>query len=397
MPGKIRVMELIAGFAVEGPSGGIAQFGINLINNLNPDQFERMICGLWNYQQKEEQERINQLNNDGIRAFAGANWVEEAPYRSFWKSYRTIASSIQQHPVDIIHSHSEFSDVIALLLKAQYRKVKIIRTVHNNRLWLRRRMRRLLLMNLLYPIMFQKEIGVSQDIVDGLDNRYIARRLGKKAYTIYNSINIDKFTKKNINPADVKKNLNIPLNAKVIGTIGRLTEQKGYQYLIKAVPLVVQNDPLAHFIIIGTGNLETQLQDHAKSLHIERHITFTGARKDIVELLSSMDLFVSSSLWEGLPTVLMESMAIGVPVLATDIPGTSEVIDNGVNGWLVPPASSIALAEGILHLLSLPNICQDISNEAKRKVQKFNIQYIAEQHKELYIDICKPISLQKIG
>jgi hypothetical protein len=169
MTNRIRVLEIISGFAVEGPLGGIERFGIDLCRALDRTRLEPIACGLWSYGTPLEWRWVNQLVGEGIEAFIAATWAEDAPYRSFWRALRGIRTALAGQRVDIIHSHCQFGDVAALLLRRALGAQVVMRTVHNEREWVKRPLRRLVLTNWLYPLAFDAEIGVSQGVVDNLN------------------------------------------------------------------------------------------------------------------------------------------------------------------------------------------------------------------------------------
>ncbi len=386
MARRIRVIQMIYGFGVEGAGGGVGRFAIELSRALDPDRFEVSIYGLWNRGTPFERERVQQLNAEGIRAFTAAEWDEGQPYHSFWKAVQAIRNALAQNPADIVHSHHEFADVAALLLKVGLKSPVVMRTVHGGyrHEWRRRPLRRLLLTNLLYPVLFDTEIGVSQAIVESLNRRPISRLLKRQALCIYNAIDLARFADVRVDLFEKRRSLNVPVDAPLIGTIGRLTEEKGYRFLIEAAAYVLTYLPEAHFLVIGDGPLQPDLIDQAKHLGIDSHVIFTGPRSDVEELLICMDLFVSSSLWEGLSTVIMESMAAGIPVVATDIPGTRELIRHQATGWLVPPADSRALADAIVTAINSPSLRRGIACQAREVVQRFSITAMAEKYAALY-------------
>jgi glycosyltransferase involved in cell wall biosynthesis len=132
-------------------------------------------------------------------------------------------------------------------------------------------------------------------------------------------------------------------------TVARMTEQKGHQYLLAAIPTVTAHEPDAHFIWVGDGPLESSLRSQAAQLGIdERRLIFAGWRQDIPRLLASADLFVLPSLFEGLPIVVLEAMAAGSAIVGTTVCGTREAIEDEVSGRLVEPANPAALATGII-------------------------------------------------
>jgi len=194
MVARIRILELIRDFGVEGGGGGASRFCVELSQHLDPARFEVSVCGLWNTGTPFEQERIAHLTERGIHAFATARWDESSPYGSFVRAYRGLRAALIAQPVSILHSHSEFADVAALLLKTLPNHPAIVRTVHNGfRLeWKKRPLRRWLLSYFLYPLNFDLEIGVSQGIVDNLNRRFLARLLQKKARRVFNGINLDR-------------------------------------------------------------------------------------------------------------------------------------------------------------------------------------------------------------
>jgi glycosyltransferase involved in cell wall biosynthesis len=381
----LHVMQLIAGFAVEGPSGGIAQFGINLAQALDPQIIERTLCGLWDYKTESEKERIAVLRTKGMHVFAAGEWEEAKPYHSFVRSLQVVDSWLKRHPVDIIHSHSEFGDAAALYLGLKHRIPCLIRTLHNNTIWTHRPWRRLFLVNIMYPLIFQVEAAVSEDIVSQLNRRPLARLLGKKGRVLYNSIDLSRFEGRTVVDREkLLSGLGIPPGRLVIGTVGRLTEQKGYTFLLDAAARVVKQEPDCHFIIIGSGKMEQELKEKAHHLELNNHLTWAGARNDVPDLLQCLDIFVSSSLWEGLPTVLMESMVSNVPVVATNIPGTREVIAHQDTGLLAAPANPEALAEGIITLIQDRDLAAHLARRARASVARFDIYSVAQKYEQLY-------------
>jgi glycosyltransferase involved in cell wall biosynthesis len=379
----VRVVQIISGFAVEGPSGGLGRSGIALCRALDREQIEPVVCALWDYGTTHERDRITQLNEEGIEAFAAAPWREEAPYRSFWEAVKGMRSRLAGTQVDVLHSHSEFGDVAALLLKRASSAKIVARTVHNQE-WKKRPLRRVYLTNLMYPLLFDVEIGVSQGLVDYLNARPLARIMGRKARLIYPAFDFSRFYHLSVDVSEKKRGLNIPAQAQVVGTVGRLMKQKGYRFLVQAAAQVLARQPGVYFIIIGEGEQGDELKALARNLGIDCNIIFTGMRSDVEELLAVMDLFVSTSLWEGLPGVILESMASGVPVVATNILGTRELIQDGENGILVPVQDAGATARAIIEMLQQPEYRRTISTAALGTPGKYAIETVAEKYKALY-------------
>ena len=389
MTKRIHVVQFVYRFNVEGGAGGIGRFAIELCRSLNPERFDVSLCALGNTGTSFEQEWIKKINSDGIVAFTAADWDEQRPYRSFWGAFSWLRQWVNQNPVDILHSHSEFSDIMVLLLKLHKKPPATLRTIHYGYHveWRKRPLRRLLLTNFLYPLMFDLEIGVSKSIADRLNRRRMARLVGRQAQYVYNAVDLERFTNIQIDIRKKKKDLKIPEDVPVIGSIGRLTEQKGYAYLIDAAAMILNSLPHAHFLIIGEGELAKSLKEQSNRLGIANNVIFTGPRSDVEDLLSCMDIFASSSLWEGLPTVLMESMASGVPVVATDIPGNSELIRSQNTGWLVPPGDAKQLSETILKAIHSPSLSKKMAENAKYWVKGFSIKTVVKKYENIYLTL----------
>ena len=157
----------------------------------------------------------------------------------------------------------------------------------------------------------------------------------------------------------VRMELGLDADAPVIGVVGRLEPQKGHQFLLDAFPRVAAEFPNARLLLIGDGSLRTQLARQAARVGIASHVIFAGFRTDIPRLLDAVDLMVLPSLWEGMPLTALEAAAMAKPIVATDVDGTAEVVQDGVTGRLVPPANASALGDAILETLRHPRkACQ---------------------------------------
>ena len=384
---RIRVVQIIKNFSIESGGGGIERFGITLAQALDPLHFESSVCGLWNAGTLFERERIRQISINGVKAFTAADWNETQPYQAFLQAYLGLRAWIAQNPVDILHCHSEFADMAVIPCGLKHRPA-ILRTVHN-REWIKRPLRRLLLTNFLYPIIFRSELGVSMGIVETLNHRPLARLLRKQALCIHNAVDLERFHNIKIDAVVKRADLGLPADVPLIGTVGRLTRQKGYSFLIDAAARVLADLPQAYFVIVGDGEDAPALRSQAARLGIADRVLFTGPREDVEELLAIFTLFVSSSLWEGLPTVIMESMAAGVPVVATDISGTRELAVNNAIGWLVPAGNEQALGAAILAALRDSSLQQLCVERAHRMVQSFSMESVANEYADLYTKIAE--------
>jgi glycosyltransferase involved in cell wall biosynthesis len=151
--------------------------------------------------------------------------------------------------------------------------------------------------------------------------------------------------------ADVHEECYLPVGSPVVGNVAALVPHKGQHYLVEAAALVVREVPDARFVILGDGELREQLEREIKQKHLERHVFLAGFRSNAQELIKSFDVFVMSSLTEGLCTSIIDAMAAAKCVVATEAGGIPEVVAHGETGFLVPIRDSKALAQRLVQTL----------------------------------------------
>ena len=171
----------------------------------------------------------------------------------------------------------------------------------------------------------------------------------------------------------------------VVGLIGRLVPAKAPEVFVEAVARAARALPSMRALIIGDGPLRGQIEAQVRRAGLEKTVIITGVRDDVPDLLAGMDALVFSSEREGLSMAMLEAMAAGVPVIATEVGGTPELIDSPSAGMLVPPRQPDALAEALVDLLSHPVKAQTIREAARRRVeQTFTLQRLIADHEALY-------------
>lgn len=387
MGSKIRLLQLVKGLDIGGEHGGAERFGVELCQHLDRDLFDISICAFWRRGGKTESHWHRVLRDQGIEVFFAAEWVGRFDLRRYLRGIHQIAGRFTS-PVDIIHSHFQVGTLAAITLKQLGKARFAMRTAHVSLEWGEGVIPwacRQVFQKWLFPIVLDAEVGVSQAIVDILAHYPGTRLAGKRPRLIHNAICLDNYRSNTTHPAL------LPLDNQhlIVGSIGRFTRQKGYVYLLHAIPRVLARIPDLHFILVGDGELRSKLEESARELGIQDRVSFIGQREDIVPLLKSMHLFVLPSLWEGLPTVVLESMACGVPIVATDVPGTDELIQDQVNGVLVPPGDPQALADAIIAVFQQEGLRHRLVEYGRRSVQTFSIAEVASRYESLY---CKILS-----
>ena len=172
---------------------------------------------------------------------------------------------------------------------------------------------------------------------------------------------------------------------RIVAAAGRLSPEKGFDQLIEAAALLAPRHPGAGFVVFGDGPLRDDLTKRIAERRLQGRFLLAGFRPDLERVLPACDLAVSSSHTEGLPVVVLEEMAAGLPVVATAVGGTSEVVEEGVTGRLVPAADPAALARGVAELLASPETARAMGAAGRRRVEDhFTFAAQAEQYLRLF-------------
>lgn len=219
---------------------------------------------------------------------------------------------------------------------------------------------------------------VSQNSADELQRYYGIR---KDISVVYNGVDTDFFR-----PGNLKKESNYVLYT------GALVSKKGVIDLIKAAKYVIQKVPDIHFVITGKGPLEKTLRNLSKQLKIEKNVFFKGfvSRNELLKYYQNALMYIFPSYYEGLPTVILEAMACGVPVVATNIKSNSEVITNGKTGLLVEKKNPKVLAESILSLIENQELREYLGNNGRHLImKKYAWRIISNRFLEIYRTIVR--------
>jgi glycosyltransferase involved in cell wall biosynthesis len=216
----------------------------------------------------------------------------------------------------------------------------------------------------------------------------------QRVVKIYNGIEKDEFSmeEKELESKRLKirREFRLEDDVPIVGVIGRLVWQKGFEYFIDAIPDVLKRVKKAKLLVVGEGVLKGELEIKSKQLKLEDKIIFTGFRSDIKDILASIDIFVMPSLREGLPMILLEAMAMAKPIVATNIEGIKEVLENGETGILVPPKDARALTAAIIDLLIHNDKAYQIGMAARRVVRaRFGVDVMVQKVARVYEELLR--------
>jgi len=351
--------------------GGLQQVVVNICRTIDREKFDVIVICL-----RALGEFVPEVERMGIKVRLAPQKHKGTDYFSFLK----LANILKEEKIEVIHTHNTqpfFDGTIAGLLAG----VKTI--VHTDHARNFPDKRRYMFAEWLMSHFASKIVGVSEHTSKNLIKYEMISP--KKIITIPNGIYGPQYDIE-IDIEKKKRELNIQGSGPIIGIGVRLTEQKGITYLLKAMPEVIRVFPEITLVIAGQGPLEGPLKKEAVDLKIDKNVLFAGPRLDIPELLKLFDLYVLPSLWEGLPMVLLEAMAAGCPVIATNVGGTSAVITDGYNGSLIEPMSSGKLTKELLKLLRHEKLRAMYSQNGRGIfVEKFSAETMTRKYENLYV------------
>lgn len=214
----------------------------------------------------------------------------------------------------------------------------------------------------------------------------------KQYHLIRSAIPLSDFDPQKVDRSLTRLQLGLPHEVSVLGTVGRFSAQKNPLEWIKVAQLVSQVIPDCWFLMVGDGPLRQQAEEILEDMKLSRRTILTGIRRDIPALLSAMDVFLLTSRWEGLPRVISQAMSMGLPVVATSVDGSKELIQTGVNGFLCPPGDLDCLSQSCIELLQNRELQQAFSKAGQTTVkQDFDLSQMIAQIDSLYQELMEKI------
>jgi glycosyltransferase involved in cell wall biosynthesis len=209
-----------------------------------------------------------------------------------------------------------------------------------------------------------------------------------KIVRIYNGIEVERYQPNPDHRHRIRDELGVDKDQILIGAVGRLVWQKGFEHLLESMDSVLQAFPHTTLLIVGNGPLKPRLEAMGKILRQREQLLFTGFRSDVRKILAAVDLLAVPSLLEGFPMITLEAMAMEKPVVGTRIDGITEQISHGETGLLVPPRDPRALGEAILRILGNREEAEILGKNARRLVEsEFSVEKMVLQTRKLYNEL----------
>jgi len=305
------------------------------------------------------------------------------PWRDL-AAYRALCRAIREYRPHVVHTHSSKAGILGRHAAKRCGVPCIVHTIHG----LPFHPYETPLKNRLY-IFLEKKAAKKCDLIitvaDAMTEQALAAGVGERSVfrTIYSGIEIDMFRPLSAKERDdVRRRLGVPPDAAVICKVARLFELKGHEFLLRAMPRIIEKIPSARLVLVGDGVLRGELAETAEKLGMAGRVVFAGLvpPDEMRDYVGMSDVVVHCSLREGLARVLPQALLCGVPVVSYDIDGAREAVIDGETGRLVPPESVDELAEAIVELLTDRGEARRMAERGRRRcLEMFDAGKMADQ------------------
>jgi glycosyltransferase involved in cell wall biosynthesis len=373
---RVRLLKFVTIFAI----GGTERQVMTLASRLDASRYELHLACL---------RRTGELL-DRLPIFRSAPPVEYRITKLFnrhaFRQRLRFAHYLRRQRIQIVHTYSFYPNVFAIAAARLARTPIVVASIRDMGIYQSPRQLRVqrLVCRLAHRVVVNAEAVKSWLVADGYD--------GDKITVIRNGVETSRFNSAG-DDLGLRRDLGLPANCPIAAVVSRLTPSKGLEDFLEAAAVVARGRPDAHFLIVGKaapadGAYQLALAARAARLGLERRLVFTGLRHDVPEILSQVSVSVLPSLSEGLSNVLLESMAAGVPVVATRVGGNAEAVEDGGTGLLVAPGDPEALARSIDRLLGDAELAKSYGRAGRRRVaEHFTLDRVIHQTEHLYASL----------
>lgn len=362
---RINILQLVNGFAI---GGGELKL-LELVKNVSTEKYNTFVCSVGQGGPLQEE----------FKKVCPNVYVLNKKHRFDISLVFKVAKLMKKEKIDIVQTTLFYADVIGAIA-AKMAKVSVViswevvtqsfKAIHR----------------MAYKVA-QRNIDMVITVSDAINKKMVeVRKIGsRKVKTIHYGVDLTKFHLNGQEKSLRRKELGFSDNDILVGTVARLTEQKGHKYLLPAAQGIVKRFRNVKFVFIGDGPLRSDIESQICSLNIKSNCKLLGFRTDVKEILNLFDVFVLPSLYEGLPNVVLEAMACGNPVVATAVDGTVEAVEHGVTGLLVSPKNPEALEEALISLITDKDKMILMGKNGRKRVEKFfSLDKQIEKFEELY-------------
>ena len=359
---KLSIMQLVHSLRI----GGSEKVALDISSYLDRAQFDPSVCAM-----DLDGELAHELDSRNIRHHVFYRRGLE-PGVSV-RLYRYL----RQHHVDVVHTH-HFAQLFYAALPARLAGARIIHTEHEFFTYKTSALGRALLRPL--SLFCERVTVVGPEVAD-----YFLNTIGipkRRLKIVLNGVDVETF---NYDRKAAREELGLRSQEIVIGTIGRLEPEKSQTTLLDVFQHVAAQHPHARLMIAGDGQLADELKSYAGRLGVMDRTLFLGYRRDVPRLLAAMDIFVLTSIREGLPISLIEAMAARRPVVASNVGSVTDLVRDGCSGLVVTAGDTNAFIGAVESLVSSPELRQRMGNAGRETVEaSYSLSAIVREYEELY-------------
>ena len=375
---RVRLMEMATRFAI----GGTERQLVELANGLDADRFDVQLSCLHRWgsflselksKRPPDEFRIHHLY--GLPAL---------------RQQLRLAAHLWKNRIQIFHAQGFYPNVFGIPAARLARTpvaIASIRDLGDNRTLLQRLAQRVACA-LADAIVVNADVVRRQLVGEGWPD--------KKIHVIHNGVDLTRYAAAPKRP-ELRRELGLPAEGPVVAVVSRLNPQKGIEQFIDAAALIGARFPQAHFLVVGdqhkipgasNSGYRATLEERALRLGLGKRLVFAGFRLDVPQILAQVSVAVLPSLTEALSNSLLESMAAGAPVVATEVGGNPEVVEDGVTGLLVPPQDPEALARAVCRLLEWPQEAERLGRAGRRLIhERFSVAQMVHATEQLYLGL----------
>lgn len=304
-----------------------------------------------------------------------------------WKCPWRLARFLRQERVDLVHAHQYTPFFYALAARRLYRRPPLLFTEHGRHHPDYPRRKRMFVNRLLLEAR-DRVVGVGESVRQALvHNEGIpTHRVG----VIYNGINLTPFSNGRPDRSAVRREIGVGADDLILLQVARLDYLKDHATGLRTLSHVRKARSNAQLVLVGEGPERGAIQEQIQRLDLSAHVRLLGLRSDVARLLAAADVFLLTSISEGIPLTLIEAMAAGVPVVSTNVGGVPEVVEDAQTGLLAPAGDEAALAGHVLRLTGDPELREEIVRRARRRATQI---FCEEQMHEAYLNLYREMLL----
>ena len=331
---------------------------------------------------------LAEVERSGIRTVTIPELVRKVSPLYDLKAFISLIKMFLKEKPHIVHTHTSKAGILGRWAAFFARIPIIIHTPHGHVFWgyfNRLTTLAFIILEKLTAFITDKIITLTEH--EKRDHLKFGIAPATKFSIIHSGVDLGKFLNVSDDDTVIRRNLGIPEDSFVVGTVGRLTPVKGHRYLIEAAGKILDVRPDTTFVFLGDGELLDELKNMATELGVEENVKFLGWRSDVAEVMSVFDVFVLPSLNEGMGRVLVEAMALGKPVIASNVGGISDLVINGKNGYLLPVGDVETFAVRIKELLDDPGKREEMGNTGQKYAAGYSSEEMVKKIDRLYREL----------